>query len=371
MKSTLKSDSPNNPDKLSFFTLRWAIFIGLAILAIAGVVLIATAPFDGSARSSLGGSLLTGVVVGIAVVGFESSLDARRAAREETTKHKMHQEMIDSTNDRLAAFAATHVESLIVLFLNEQSERTAASDQPTEPTSESANGNLTAHAQPAGWRWPEDAQEISRALIWRAEVMRDEPSWWRSNLELAMTDAIYDVGCDLAQRFEFELDYEGREFVEGRSRTIDRLSGVAQRLSESGNARAAAELDTQVEHLLYGTMISYMPKLSLFGNQDYEVIIPYGRSSLEELRREFLWLTAQLRTHKISVNQDGDPIRDGSESAEEYRWGLLFSPSDNIHTAWDDRFQNNSWFRRLLTLAPSGLSKTKLGRLAQGSSDSS
>jgi hypothetical protein len=356
--------------KFSFTSLQWALFIGLAILGITGVALIVAAPFDGSARTQLGSSLLTGVVVGIAVVGFESSLDTRKAGREEETRRKIHQEMIDSANDRLASFATNYIEALSFLFLQGLSNGASAPEQPIESGPESAERGLTPREQPPGWRWPDDAQKVTRALIWRAEFMRDHSDWWHDNLELARTDAIYDVGYDLARMFGWPLDYRDSYFAEERDRTIDRLSGVAQRLSESGNAAAAARLDEQVEYLRFRNMVSYMPELPLSLNQDDDEIVVIGEGGSGPLRRELLWLTAELREHKIVVDRDGDPVQGESESAEQYRWGPLFSSSDNIITAWDDRFRNNSWFRRLMDLAPSELSRTKLGRLAQGSHDS-
>jgi hypothetical protein len=361
------SSSSDLRRKFSFSPLQWALYAGLAILGVIGIVLVATASFDGSARSSLGSSLLTGVVVGTAVVGFESSLDARQAAREEGTRRKIHQEMINSANDRLAALAVKYVEALSALFLHALSGE-AAFNQSIESEPQSTEGRLTPREQSPGWRWPDDLQNITRALIWRAEFMGDHSDWWRHNLELARTDAIFDVAYHLALAFGWELDYRDPYLSEELDRTIERLSGVAQRLSESGNATAAANIDSQVESLRYGAMISYIPEVPLSPNQGNEVIIvPLGDS--DPVHDALLWLTSELREHKVVVDRNGDPVQGKSESAEQYRWGPLFSASDNVSTAWDDRFRDNSWFRRLMDFASSGLSDTKLGRLAQGSNE--
>lgn len=199
-----------------------------------------------------------------------------------------------------------------------------------------------------------------------AELMQDQPSRWHRELNLAMADAIYFTASDLSERFEYQPGNEDVErILTAERRTILRLNGIAQRLSESGNAAAAARLDAQAELLQFQQAASYVPRLSPWGNEYADTVIMIGESPLRTLRREFAWLTAELRERKIRVDRDGDPIGVEPLSGAEYRWGLLFSVSDDPRTAWDDRFKDDSWFRRLTKLTSDGLSDTKLGRLAQ------
>jgi hypothetical protein len=366
MKPAVKNiTSPDKDNQGRRSGLGWLLLIGLPTVGAIGVVLVLTAPLTGSARSSVGASLVTGAVVGLALLGFEASLDSRRSAREAESKRILHQGMMTAASESLAMLIGTHVEWLYDWFA--QSSHLydfAAQVSPAKLDAKQPEWDLKTAARPPGWTWPGDVQEITHALMWRAEVMRDHPYWWQSELDLAMTDAVYFVASDLSERFDNQPDEWPERIATVERRTAVRLSGIAQRLSESGNARAAAQLDAQAESLQFQEMVSYAPHLSLWGNEYVDTIIPVGEWPLEELRNEFAWLTAELRERKIAVDRDGDPVDVESPSREQYRWGPLLSASDNPETVWDDRFTEDSWFRRLTSRASGGLSHTKLGRLA-------
>jgi hypothetical protein len=350
--------SAQHGDGPGFLASRWLLLAGVLVVAGAGVALVASAPLDGPARSSLGGSLLTGVVVGAALFGFEDSLDRRRAAREEAFRRELYRGMVAAANDSLASLVSTHVGWLWFWFQELVS--------PTPDESEPAITELPPPARPLGWKGSQDTNDVRRALMWRAEVMGDNPSWWRNEIDLASTDAIYFVATDLAERFDRQPNEEEEiaEIIQAKTRTITRLAGIAQRLSESGAGAEASRIDAQVDSLRFGRTASYIPHLPRWGTEDYDYVIPIGSPPLTAFREEVAWLTAELRERNIRVDRDGDPIEESAPTAEAYRWQPLFSPSETARGAWDRRFESDSWFRRLMGNASSGLSTTKVGRLA-------
>jgi hypothetical protein len=251
-----------------------------------------------------------------------------------------------------------------------------ALDRGSVDESELAKEDLRLVAPPPGLSLPEDVAAVRKALMWRAEVMRENQSWWRDEFGLAATDAIYFAASDLAQAIEYQPDEtDVRRVFEAKARTITRLSGIAQRLSESGGAADASRLDTQVDALRFGgaASASYIPTFRSWGilHNTRDDIIRAGRSPLTVFREELAWLTAQLRERKIKVNSDGDPTDENAPAAEAYRWQPLFASSETAEGAWNRRFEVDSWFRRLMKMAASELKKTKLGQLASSSDSSS
>ena len=100
---------------------------------------------DGSARSNLGSSLLTGVVVGVALIGFESILDDRRTASEERIKEELRNIILEATKNGLSFLMRAHLETLF-MTLNKR-----------------GRSGLHARAQPANWTGDADTRSVQRA----------------------------------------------------------------------------------------------------------------------------------------------------------------------------------------------------------------
>lgn len=317
----------------------WLLFIVLPFVAILGLVLVATAPLDGSARSNLGSSLLTGVVVGVTLIGFESILDRRRARREERAKEELRNSILEAGRNGLSFLVRAHMET-IFMILNKRGQ-----------------SGLHVRAQPANWTGDADTRALQRALMWSIEIMRDDAEWWKSEKSLAQADAIYFVASDLIERYQIEIG-EGdlQSLFEALTRALDRLNGTAQRLSESGDTKDAANLDVLSDSLQFHDTPSYVPQLSSWGNEYYDEILTTG-GLLDRLRKEFSWLTAELRESKIKVDRDGNPLEKNTQASETYRWGVLFSPNETAAEAWEQRFAKGSWFRRVMNTASSQLPK--------------
>ena len=143
MKYSLKNLASNLHSALSALKgARWLLFVALSFVAILGLVLVATAPLDGSARSNLGSSLLTGVVVGVALIGFESILDDRRTASEERIKEELRNSILEATKNGLSFLIRAHLETLF-MTLNKR-----------------GRSGLHARAQPANWTGDADTRSV-------------------------------------------------------------------------------------------------------------------------------------------------------------------------------------------------------------------
>jgi hypothetical protein len=124
----------------------YAAILLVGFAALVGIVLIATSAFDDPNRNNLGVGLLTGVVVGIPLIGVESALDTRRADREQDDVHRRRLSLRESAAISLASLAIDYVEQLAIVLMQSQ-------DLPDS------------RAQPAGWRGAEDKSLVVRALM--------------------------------------------------------------------------------------------------------------------------------------------------------------------------------------------------------------
>ncbi len=361
---TLASDVQGAPDRASSrsnegsvgWRLTGIAVVGVAI-ALSGLALVASVPFDGPARIAVGASLLTGVLVGAALIGIEYALDQRRVAREAALREQLFHLIGEAADDSLATFVAAHFESAWGWFGSLVPDVVGGD--------EVAIDDMPALARPSGWIWPQDARDLRMSLMWRIEEMADDRSWWRSPEDLAATDAIFFAVTDIAERFGLGLDAADDARLHGAgTATLRRLMGIAQRLSEAGDPIGASRIDQQVNAISFRDTPSYAPRLPGWGDETYDYIIPNEENPLRTLRRELAWITAELRTSKVRVDRFGDSLEAAAPSPAEFRWGALLGPSDSAEEMWDRRFEQGSWFRRLISQAAEDLRRTRLGRIA-------
>ncbi|MEV7045066.1 hypothetical protein [Amycolatopsis sp. NPDC051061] len=71
-----------------------------------------TAPFDGQARSSLGGSLISAGGIGGALFIVEVLLDRRQLARERVVSEALRVDLLDGANAIMASSVRAHCELL-------------------------------------------------------------------------------------------------------------------------------------------------------------------------------------------------------------------------------------------------------------------
>jgi hypothetical protein len=173
-------------------------------------------------------------------------------------------------------------------------------------------------------------------------------------------DALSVVTIDLLERIGFpyilgkewspENDPRLLSLEQARERTVERLTIVAQRLAEAGDVRRALLIDGQVDTFESEDlpMATYTPDLGLLTAKDGT---PQLERPMADVRQEVSWLVDQLRPDPIAVNEYGTPTTAGAPHPAEYRWGYLFDSGDDTASAWDRRFAEGSWLRRIFDRA--------------------
>ena len=85
------------------------------------------------------------MVVGVALIGFESILDDRRTASEERIKEELRNSILEATKNGLSFLIRAHLETLF-MTLNKR-----------------GRSGLHARAQPANWTGDADTRSVQRA----------------------------------------------------------------------------------------------------------------------------------------------------------------------------------------------------------------
>ncbi|MGW2288561.1 hypothetical protein [Streptomyces phaeochromogenes] len=328
------------------------LILGAAALAATGLALVLSAPLDGAARTGLGSTLLTGLIIGISVSGIERGIEARRVAAERRRDEEQYEAMLDLARNGLGGLMAAYVWAYWWLLL-------PYSDDPNFVT------NL-----PAGFR-NEDSREVHRGLQWLREMMGADQSWWRDQTLREAADALSFVATDLLERTSFReiLTEEGQRqnpaawqsvqeslrLIEiARERAVERLEGVAQRLAQAGDSQRALRIDGQVEALVLPDffMWVYAPTLDRLETRDGETELDRPLSSV---RTEVAWIVDQLRPDPIAANEYGEPAVANAPEHAVYRWSHLFDVHEGAEGAWDRRFSQGSWLRRIFARAGTDL----------------
>jgi hypothetical protein len=330
----------------------WTVIFVVAavLLAAAGLALVATAGFDDQTRSDLGSALITGVIVGVAIVFLERSIDDRREQREREHREQQLDGMQAVANSALARLITAHMSTLWFALA-----------PYTEPESPAAPLE-----SPAGYL-PDDVNRVHQAVQWLREKMGADPLWWRDERFLVTADAVCFTATDLLEQLGFP-DHEGdeqdhetetglQELYLSRNHTIDQLNGFATLFAEAADVERAVALFGQVDALsLPSSMRVYMPALDFISTVDEDDINWLHPRQLSGVRMEICWLVDQLRPGPaVAVNEWGAPFAPDAPDAAAYRWGLLLEPGEDFETMWNSRFAQGSSLRRIFQTAGSEL----------------
>ncbi len=319
------------------------LVVGALVVGVAGVWLVASAPFDDSARVQLGSGLITGAFVGFAVAAIEWAAERREAL----SKEARHAAMEQAARGRVAVLVSAHIWSFWWLLL---------------PFRDSPPPLVTDNPQGYG---PGDVKSTHRALQWLRERMGADPLWWEDPSLRAAADALLFVSTDLAERMEVvdRADAQGLAGIERsfqsvervHERTVERLIGIADRLAADGDIERAFALDNQADALQSDSVpVAYVPDLGAFVPLDGRIHV--GKRMFSDVRSQVGWLVDQLRADPVTVNEYGVPISPDAPHAAVYRWGPLFGVGDDPSAAWEQRFSSDSWLRRIFETSREELS---------------
>ncbi|MEU1284489.1 hypothetical protein [Kitasatospora sp. NPDC005856] len=316
---------------------REALFVfGTVVVGVVGLGLVLSAPFDDSARIGLGSALITGLIVGIAVAAIERGIESRRVAAERRREEEQREAMFEVARNRLGHLIAAHTWTYWNLLLEYRDDPKFVMKPPT------------------GFR-NDDVRDVHRTLQWLREIMGADQRWWQDTDLLETADALSFVAVDLLERTGFpetlrEEDPRLQSLALARERTVERLTGIAQRLAEAGDSQRAFLIDGQLEFFLSPDlpMAIYAPTLDLLETKDG---IAWLDRPLSPMRDEVGWIVDQLRPDPIAVNEYGEPATPGAPNPAEYRWGGLLDDGEEGALAWDQRFSPGSWLRRIFDRA--------------------
>jgi hypothetical protein len=319
---------------------RWssyALLSGAIAITLGGVALLTSGlPLDPQGRRDLGAALLTGVIVGLALVGVERSQAARQSAA-----------LSEWGKAGLAELLAEHVwmlwpALLEVIRSEEEASLEDAAQSPTHADSQSRpepSGDTSPDeavlaedpaAGPLGWKGTDDLKDCQRALVWARERMGQTPGWWHDPQFLASVDALTFV----VSRLLGPVQPPPSSLEDTWAETVDRLRTTAERLSDAGDIGRAIRLDESFYALKRLRTRAYVPDR-------------YGGFFDEDAA----WLVDQLRDRPLALNSHGDPLESGAPPPESYRWGVLFNEGDDPSAALGACFVEGSWFRRILLTA--------------------
>jgi hypothetical protein len=332
-----KHDRPENRQATRF--LLW-ILAGVGVVALIGIILISTAPMNGEARNNLGVGLLTGVIVGLALVGTEYALDRRREARALALAASQRIGFVESARLSIADLVVAHVQHLAMKLMS-------TSDIPD------------ARAQPAGWQGESDKSLVVRGLMWVAELPAQDPTWWRTPRKLAAVDAIFLTATDVAERCGLHVSADELNAMAFETdRAVSRISIAAERLSESGDPYSAHELDRLSDELLSGEVRTDLPDLGDWGTADFDSIITVG-GAFHNMREFVAYLIDQLWVDQAS-DEGAQEWRNREDDVAIQRWGELLTDTPTGAIRWGDRFLDGSWLRALLEQASTEIRATFL-----------
>jgi hypothetical protein len=199
-----------------------------------------------------------------------------------------------------------------------------------------------------------DLAEVHRVLQWLSDVAGAGTDWWRDLRDLVTVDAAIWIASDLLDRLTppdpaHPLPDGILDRLHERRRTaVLELVGIAERQHEMGYADDA-DGTTDLVRALYATDVpkAYTVPLDSYTRLEDGVEIIGGRP-FEFARSEVSYIVDHLRPDRISVNGFGEPRELDPLPASRYRWGRLLETSDDASTAWQQRFAENSWFRRVM-----------------------
>jgi hypothetical protein len=205
---------------------------------------------------------------------------------------------------------------------------------------------------PDGWQSEHDAVGVHRTLQWRIEIMARDEEWWRDSGSVAATDATYFVASDLADHLDFTVEQDELEYAQNlMTRTANRLSALAQRLSESGHVADATRLDSQADLLGNGDTQAYQPSLAVWRETEGVDILRQPDSGTAAIRDQIAWMNDRIRGDTLPINRFGDPVGDAIPTPEQHRWGALMTAETAADVTWGDRFTDSSWFRNIMATA--------------------
>lgn len=200
----------------------------------------------------------------------------------------------------------------------------------------------------------DDLKAVHRVLQWLSEVAGAHTDWWRDIRDLETVDATVWVASDLLDRLmpsdESHSGFEGiiDRLHERRRTAVLRMTEITERQKEMGNAGDAAET-TSLVRALYETNPPkvYTAHLDAYIRQEDQIHIIGGRP-FDFMRLEVSYIIDHMRPDRIEVDGFGEPRQLDPPPAVTYRWGRLLRPTDDIATAWEKRFADDSWFRLVM-----------------------
>jgi hypothetical protein len=312
----------------------------IAVAGLVGVVLIATAPFDGPSRNNVGVGLLTGVIVGVALMGFENMLDRRREKREQEALKKRREGFLESSKISLSLLIVDYAAQLVLVLMND-------------------DGRPDSKSQPPYWRIDDDRALVIRGLMWVAELPNQNSLWWREDRNLVACDAIITVATDLAERSMVELtDADFANFDIDVQKARRSLTVAAARLSESGDPYGAHEIDKISDSLISipsQWAKAKLPDLGRWETEQAEILTTGGQF---DYIRKIVCFTVDLLRADLKLRDVLATAPEGHLPINVQRWGIL-AEADKTSTSdlWQTRFADDSWMRRLLADASNNLQR--------------
>jgi hypothetical protein len=335
----------------------WVLFGLLIGVGIFGISLIVSAPFDDAARLAIGSSLVTGVVVSLAVNGANRAQRLRQLI-----------DLAESAHDQLGKLATTCMEAYwewLVPYV--------------------VDGPQSMVKPPQGFK-NGDIQEVQRLVQWTIERTAADVRWWYDLKGLNALDAASFVASDLIERLtqigaldesanedvdaiplvpdvSVDDDRQRERLVRPIENCIARLDHLAQRLAEGGDiSKWSFKLDKYIEALSSpDTLQIYAPQLESLLVEDevddgvvYLTGVEEGRH-LEWVRTLVGWIVDRLRKDGIDIDYYDRPVPPTDQPAEVYRWGTLLSATQDPTAVWEQRFADDSWLRGQFEEAHQGL----------------
>ena len=218
---------------------RWGLRIGLLLVAVIGGALLAplelaVADFrldlDGGARTALGASLVTGVLVGFVLIAHANLLVARGTHEAEERRTRLRDGLCAEGEQVVASLLGAHVMAITSALLDVAPVRTPR--DPAGVTSVIPDARFT-------------LRRLTRAAL-RVEA---GPSWWRDPEAVDEVVHNYVAAVVLAEQVGIPVVPVWDEIHRSREHAAERLTRMAERLSAEGFVAEAQKLDRLAEAL--------------------------------------------------------------------------------------------------------------------------
>lgn len=328
----------------------WVVII--CAVGVLGAALVATAPFDDQGRDNLGVGLLTGVVVGAALIAVEYALDKQRRANEEDQDDLQRQGLLEYARGRLAG--------LVQQYARELEWRTYRTLQ-----------DASFAGSPPHFRGREDVRAVWRSLLWISDIDQTDPHWYRDAATVERVDLTVLVASHIIERHgggpaaptEFErLQFFNVDAASRLSGTADILSQLrspdrAQRLADVSSTIQLAAETLSVRDAVGTAGVPPLPRAELEVDNEGVTHLEAPDAGTQFIRQFLAYVvdlllrgfgedpsapsTLLVGSHRLIDSPDDDRI-------VRHRWPSLIRGSEAVEGLWAERYADGSWLRKAL-----------------------